>query len=123
VSRFDDNMGSTVPCFLADFGDTITYQPESNAANNKSIVAIPADGEPEPFPEASDTLEYRECEILISARNNTEGHVTPKIAGFAGQTPDKVIGYRGLDWFVVNIIQTDDAGVHRLVLRDKCIPA
>ncbi|HYG78682.1 MAG TPA: hypothetical protein VEK08_27020 [Planctomycetota bacterium] len=122
-SRFDDIVAADTPMFLAEFGESKVYRPLGVGANDKTISMILVDAKPRLVPAASSAQEFNECEVKISSRNNTEGHVSPSIAGHQGQTADQILNLHGIaTWYVVDRYDDEDPSFHVLVLRDKCFP-
>jgi hypothetical protein len=122
-SRFDDIVAADTAAVLAEFGEQKVYRPLGVGANDKTIYMILVDQKPRLVPAASSYQEHHECEVKISSRNNTEGHVSPTIGGFQGQTADQILNLHGItNWYVVDRYDDADPSFNVLVLRDKKFP-
>jgi hypothetical protein len=96
------------------------------AGGQRTIKVCPITAKPRLVPAASNNQEFREMEVRVSARDNTEGLVSPK-ALFGGQAADWFTELLAddddeLKWWIVDIREENDPTMHRLVLRDKEIP-
>lgn len=60
---------------------------------------------------------YNTLEICISARNDTEGMLTPKELTRT-QAPD-VFVIDGYTWILLRVLERNNAGMHRLKLMDQ----
>lgn len=115
-SKLETQMGEMVPRVLEQFGVDVTYRPEGNSANDKGIKAILlTETQKSTFGEAAEFEEYDTLLIEISARSNSEGHVTPTEHARGNQTGDQVI-ISGTTWRLREHLENNVAGMHRLFL-------
>lgn len=90
ASVFDEMFAETVAMTIAQFGEDVEYRPLGNAGNAKTIKAVvQGEARNEEFT-GQGFNDYNGTVIEISARNNTEGHVSPTEQNRSG-TPDVVI--------------------------------
>lgn len=115
LSTFGDLMAGHTELFLNQFGVDITYRPENDSGDDKTIKAVIEPGYPRNEFESPnpDSPHYTRQAFWISSRNNTEGHVSPTEWIRTGTDGDKV--QIGGSWFyVISISEDSSDGMHRL---------
>ena len=120
ASRFDALMATHTPTFLAEFGDDVVINNQDSGINPRTIKAIldiPLDLH---VREGSSSLQFRSRVIQISARDNVEGAVLPKVRGNQNDAGGMTLTLPGdaATWYVHDIQQTD-AGMHTLEIVDN----
>lgn len=113
-------MATHTPTFLAEFGDDVVINNQDSGINPRTIKAIldiPLDLH---VREGSSSLQFRSRVIQISARDNVEGAVLPKVRGNQNDAGGMTLTLPGdaATWYVHDIQQTD-AGMHTLEIVDN----
>ena len=110
----DTLLSDAVEQVLDQYGESVTYTPAAGAP--KTIVAIVARETRAPEFDEQIVNQFNTMEVTISARSNTEGHVTPLEFGKA-RAPDSVT-IDGATWKVRRVLERNLCGMHRLLLSD-----
>ena len=102
--------------FLTDFAVDIVYTPAGGTP--KTIKAIVTEGQTSEF-QTTEDLDYDVTDVIISSKDNVEGHVAPLETG-RGTAGDKItMPVTGVDYWVKLVVEDgrDSAsGMHRLLV-------
>jgi hypothetical protein len=118
-SAIDTAFAASVPDQLADFGEDVTYKPLGSTPNQKTIKAIVHDETRNNRNAGNTAQSFDQLEISISARSDAEGQIS--VTNAHDGVCDQVASLRSKSWYVIDILQNNVAGMHRLLLRDSLV--
>lgn len=105
--------------FLEEEGELVGLLP-ADGPNRSIYMVISTPGETE-IPDFAVARDHREAECFCDSRNDTTGRINLKAFGELGAGGDRFT-YQGKTWYVLEVLERNQGGMHRFIAGDKCIP-
>lgn len=122
MSLQDQMRADVAGVFLKGNGDfeiVATLNPQGESSRPVKIV-IDA-GLEEEFDTGTADIDYDEQAIWMSAVNDVDGRVTPKVIARKAQSGDSIT-INGKTWFFIAILDDSEFGMHHILIRDQKVP-